>query len=133
MKRITRRTIGAVIGLSLGWYVYGVVDPILSGKPSFAHEDKAAHQAAPAGHAERGKHPAEEDSEHVAGHLVPADGGAPFIRPVIYAAVGLFVAAIVLGIPAQALRGPEPPDPAEQHEAHGGHDEHDHGGEHAHP
>jgi hypothetical protein len=138
MKRMTRRMIGAVIGLSLGWYVYGVVDPILTGKPSFGHEDKAAHQAAPgsapgSAPAEPGKHapaagerPAQEGEAHAAQHLVPADGDAPFMGAVVWGTVALFSAGIVLGIPALALRGPEPPDPAAQHDDHAGHGHDDH-------
>ena len=50
-----------------------------------------------------------------AGQLVPGPGDIPWFRPVLYVAGGLFVAAVVLGIPALKLRGPEPPDPADTH------------------
>ena len=36
-------------------------------------------------------------------------------RPVVITAGGLFIAAVVLGMPALAMRGPEPADPADDH------------------
>jgi len=72
-----------------------------------------------AGHGERitdgDSHGGGHDAPHEvvsAKLLVPQSGQVPWYRMVIGLAVGLFVAAVVLGVPALKLRGPEPPDPA---------------------
>jgi hypothetical protein len=59
--------------------------------------------------------------------LVPRHEDVTWVPYVVISAAGLFVAAIVLGIPAERIRGPLPPDPADTH-AHDAHDDHAHGG-----
>lgn len=143
MKRLSRRTFGAVVGLVLGWYICGVTQPMWEAQPSFAHDDPAAHPAS-ADDASGGAHPPaagatghKHDEHGHAPNLVPAEGAAPFIKPVLITAACLFLAAVTLGQFALKLRGPEPPDPAEEaeHDDHG-HDDHgdgSHGGDDAKP
>ena len=117
MKRLTR-TLAIVMGLGLGWWVAGLAPQILPGvEASFADQDEH-------GQASEGQSVEHEDS--AASELVPEKKDAPFYKPVLWAIVGLFIAAVVLGIPALKLRGPEPPDPAA---AHGHDDEHDQSGQ----
>ncbi len=124
MNTITRRSLGILAGLTLGWYAAGLTPGL---NPSMAQHD-THHDAAPthddhAGH-DHDAHqpaPAHADTTHDANHhepiesaslLVPGPGQVDWYRPVLGIIAGLFVAAIVLGIPALKLRGPEPPDPA---------------------
>lgn len=139
MKRLTCRAAGAIVGIALGWYVAGVV---FTGQPSvapglganYAHASDADHDShgehAPAAEDSHGTHDVhDEHGDHdqhgadaghdaaltAAGQLVPQSQDIPWFRPVLYVAAGLFVAAIVLGIPALKLRGPEPADAAADH------------------
>lgn len=108
MKRLTRRTLAIVMGLGLGWWVAGLAPQILPGvEVSFADQNEHAHS-------NEGNSVHGEDS--AASELVPEKKHAPFFKPVLGTIVGLFIAAVVLGIPALKLRGPEPPDPAAAHE-----------------
>ena len=47
-----------------------------------------------------------------------------WFRPVVMTAGGLFIGAVVLGMPALALRGPEPEDPADLHDDDHAQDDH---------
>ena len=136
MNRFTRRTVSAIAGVVLGWYVAGVVPT--SGLPALASPSMAedAHHA-PAGHTPSGAeghgltasdtHNNAHNNDHgeadpalaAANLLVPQAEDIRWYKPVLIAIVGLFVAAVVLGIPALKLRGPEPPDPAS--DDHAGH------------
>lgn len=86
---------GIVLGLALGWMAAGAF-------------------------AAGGDHAAAEGEHHAtaADNLVVEHGEAPFYHNVLFAATGLFLAAIVLGAPAEKMRGPLPPDPAEAHDDH---------------
>ncbi len=130
MSRFTRRTLAVVLGLALGWYIAGTAGHLLPGASiSLAddpHDQATSGQAHPSESGPGHSNPSEADAHgpQAARDLVPGANDVPFIRPVVYATAGLFIAAIVLGIPALALRGPEPPDPADEH-AHG-RDDHAH-------
>jgi len=134
MKRFTRRSAAAVVGLVLGWYVAGIVfvggPSVVGPGVNYAHASDAAHDSnddhhhAPVAEDPHGTHDAPgahgDAAEHdaalaAAGQLVPQQEDIPWFGPVLYVAGGLFVAAVVLGIPALKLRGPEPPDPADTH------------------
>jgi hypothetical protein len=132
MNRLTRRTVSAIAGVVLGWYVAGVVPtsgPLTLASPSMAED---THHA-PAGHTPSGAEghgltaPDSHSNDHdgsdpalaAANLLVPQAEDIRWYKPVLIAIVGLFVAAVVLGIPALKLRGPEPPDPAaDDHASH---------------
>lgn len=135
MKRFTRRAAAVVVGIVLGWYVAGVVSvgesPVAAPGPGASYaqaSDTPPHDAhgdhadtADEGYGTPDAHGAHDtDAEHdaalaAAGQLVPGPQDIPWFRPMLYVAAGLFVAAIVLGIPALKLRGPEVPDPADTH------------------
>ncbi|MCE9590898.1 MAG: hypothetical protein K8S99_10275 [Planctomycetes bacterium] len=89
-------------------------------------------EARPSGkaHGEEGESSEGHDSgAHAASQLVPELRDIPFLQPVLIAVAGLFIAAIVLGIPALKLKSPEPPDPAASdhgHDDHAAHDAHGH-------
>ena len=124
MSRFTRRTLAVVLGLGLGWYIAGTAGHLLPAvgalRADNPHDQTASGEAHPS-ESRSGDDNLSGDVAHgpqAAKDLVPGANDVPFIRPVVYAAAGLFIAAIMLGIPALALRGPEPPDPANEH-AHG--------------
>jgi hypothetical protein len=108
VKRFARRSLAIVVGLTLGWYAAGFSSAATSGDP---HD-------APAGD--------HDEAARAAAELAPTHEPTPWFRPVVGSAVGLFAAAIVLGIPALKLRGPLPPDPADVHDTHAAHDTHGH-------
>ncbi len=139
MKRVIRRTLGIIVGLMLGWWFAGVAmqtsDPWLgvsygAGVGDETDPNKAIYEYSAGEHAQP-----HHDTGHGAGHkgdhhdqgvaaaelLMPGSlEQVCWYRPVVTTTGGLFIAAVVLGIPALALRGPEPPDPADAH----GHDDH---------
>ena len=95
---------------------------------NYAHASDAAHDShddhgdpAQESHSTDDAHDAHSaDAEHdvalaAAGQLVPQPEDIPWFGPMLYVVVGLFVAAVVLGIPALKMRGPEPVDPADTH------------------
>ncbi len=131
MKRITRRMVAGAIGLVVGWHAAGLVS-VLGPGVSFAsdaqhgasdvpeaangHGDsggKHADQGASAGHASSvGGHDEYDAAYAAAQQLVPRPEDVSWYGCVVRVIAGLFVAAVVLGIPALKLRGPELPDPA---------------------
>ncbi len=118
MKRFTKRIfakLAVLMALGLGWYAAGFMP---MGTASFAGEQQGG-----AHHDEAASHPGEHDAGKAAEQLVPTRSDIPWLRPVMTGVVVLFAAAVVLGIPAMALKGPEPPEPAE-HDEHGAHEEH---------
>ncbi len=91
--------------------------------------------------------PGQAGDHHEGGHseagalaakqIVPEPEQIQWFPRVLWTAAALFVAAIVLGIPALKIRGPLPPDPADSHDAHAVHgdhhaDHHDDAHSHAH-
>jgi len=119
MKRFSRRLLGAMLGLVLGWWLAGLVGDRLSGASVSLAENPhaAANQPAEPG----GKHAAaRNDHEHEAGDaghgheafadpgFVPGAGQTDWYRGVLWAIGGLFVAAIVIGVPRMKLKSDEP-------------------------
>ena len=115
MIRNTRRTIAVIVALVVGWLAAGYWAHWLPGTATFA-VDTAEQEQAEAD--DPGASDPSSEGGHAADALVPAPGDARFMRPVLIAAGALFLAAIVLGIPALVMRGPDPPDPAEAHDEH---------------
>lgn len=111
MNRITRRTLAVIAGLVIGWYAAGMVGPHLPLVGVSVAE--TTHEADVQGHG--AGHDDHADNEATA--LVPHEA-MPWLQPVIVVAIGLFIAAIVLGPAAMSIRGPELPDPADDHEDH---------------
>ena len=112
-KRITRKRVAVAIGLCLGWYLAGLAGPYLPFVGASVAEDSPTEKLRePAGYG---------DSEYgeagkVSKNLVPGSRPA-WLNDVLTVAGGLFVAAVLLGPIALALRGPERPDPADEHES----------------
>ena len=107
MKRFTRRMIAVVLGLVLGWWAAAFVP---MGATIFAGDDQSSGPASLGGHGD-GDADHEDDGKQAAEDLIPHRNQIPWLRQVIFGVVALFVAAIVLGIPAMKLKGPDPPDP----------------------
>ncbi len=118
MKRWRRRLAGIVVGLSLGYVVAGWWTAL----PATAAQTEAHHDAPAASHPDHSEH---SKDAHAATLLSPEGEHLAFVSPVLLTAAGLFVAAVVLGVPALRFRGELPPDPADAH-----HDDHAH--DHAH-
>jgi len=130
MKRKALRLMGILFGAWLGLYVGGLwgnnVIVAESGQDHHGH-DHSADSSDHDGH-DHGDH----SGPHAADLLKPGENDAPWYSSVLVIAGGLFVAAVLLGIPAMKLKGPEPPDPADDHHGHddhghGDHDDHGHG------
>jgi len=127
MERLTRRTVAVILGLSLGWWIAGLAPHFVPGVGmSFAGE---AQSTSPSVHTVEDDHGDASGSGHSggrAGHLVPREADTFWYKPVLIAVISLFVAAIVLGIPALRLRGPEPPESADPTDAAHDHDAQSH-------
>lgn len=124
MRRILFKTFAVVLGLALGWYVAGsMTGPSFAGDAATGHGE-TSHVAA--GHdPHSGSH--DDASLAAAQMLVPRPGDADWYSTVLKIAAGLFIAAVVLGIPAMKLKGPEPAEqPAgDDHHSHdAGHGSH---------
>ena len=111
MRRLPRRLVGIVLGLCLGWYAAGVIGP---GGTGLASDTETAASAD--GHASS-DHSSTHHEDNPAAALLPRADSIRWLRPVLYAALGLFVAAVVLGIPALMLKGPDAPEP-DPHDGH---------------
>lgn len=102
-RKLGFRTMGVVLGLWLGWQAAGLAD------------DTQGH--------------VNPENTHVVDvPIAPSDATGSWYPMVIAIAVGLFVAAIVIGRPAMKLKGEEPAED-DHHDDHG-HD--DHGDGHGH-
>lgn len=99
MRRMTRRVIGLAVGLVLGWSAAGYISQGVAGDMDLTSKSTAAV------HDDHG-----DAAADAAGKLVPAE--TAWFSGVGTGAVVLFVLAVLLGIPALALKAPEPPDPA---------------------
>ena len=138
MKRTLRRIVTIIVGLSLGWYAAGLLPSDFSAvEVGYASQESQDHDASPSAPADAHE-PDHTDAAELDGHGATSAGedhdqpaAAPnlaldeepnWYRPVLWGVGILFIAAIVLGVPAMRLRGPEPPDPADQHDDHS-HDE----------
>lgn len=123
MKRMTRRSLAILLGLTLGWYAAGLMP------------GTSVTMAADGGtstHKSDEHHDHDHDADHApaATMLSVGPSQSPWLSSVLTAAAGLFAAAIVLGIPAMKLRGPEPVEPADHADDH--HHDHGHDGHGAH-
>lgn len=103
MRRMTRRVIGLAVGLVLGWSAAGYISQGVAGDMDLTSKSTAAAHGAV--HDDHG-----DAAADAAGKLVPAE--AAWFSGVGTGAVVLFVLAVLLGVPALALKAPEPPDPA---------------------
>lgn len=102
-RKLGFRTMGVVIGLWLGWQAAGMAD------------NAQGHVAS--------------EGTHVSDvPFAPSNATASWYPMVLAIAVGLFVAAIVIGRPAMKLKGEEPAED-DHHDDHG-HDGHDDHGDH---
>ncbi len=99
MSQFRRRTMVIVLGLFIGWYVSGVMTPYLPGIGT-----SSSGAVSDSGY----------ESDPQANLLVP-NSEIPWLRPVLWSVGGLFVAAIIFGIPVIIFRAPDPPDSHEDH------------------
>ncbi len=137
MKRWLRRSLAIAVGLGLGWYIAGWSptltraqerhDAIVSDATPHATENHAATPAPPAPPAhQESAHPdgaaahsqtlphnnaAHPNETHAspAAMLVPQAYEVTWFPPVAFAAAGLFIAALILGIPAKRYATAPPP------------------------
>jgi len=128
MNRLSRRVAGAAIGLMLGWWLAGMWGELNTAMPTLAAEEghTQPHDAADA-HAHGST---AHDTDHGDGHAheayadpnyVPGEGQTDWYPPVLWAAGGLFIAAIIIGVPMSKLRAPEPATTPASHDAHTSH------------
>ncbi len=135
LRRLLLRSVAVTCALILGYVAGGLVDQPLDSTPAYASDAKPA--SAQRDHHDHDDHAAHEKhagSDHGSAHaagpkavdlIKPNLTEAPFYPFVLKLAVGLFAAAIVLGIPALKLRGPEPVEADDHHDDHA-HDDHGH-------
>lgn len=110
MNRNIRRVVTVIIGLGLGWYVAGVA-PLFDN--SFAGGDQNHHQESGQGASDVSHDGGHEDDAGLlaARQLVPKPEDITWYPAVLIIAAGLWIAALVFGIPASKLRVPEPAEP----------------------
>lgn len=118
MKRWTLKLLGIVLGMSIGWMAAGWMT-----RDTLASDHRADHPSLE--HADDKPH----DDPGAAGlaALVPQADDVPWLGPMLTALVGLFAAAVVIGIPSLKYQTPVSPQAAPS----AGHD--DHGDAHGHP
>ncbi|MEX0777276.1 MAG: hypothetical protein WD042_16350 [Phycisphaeraceae bacterium] len=116
MKRWSRRVLAVIVGLSLGWYAAGWMPAAIRAEAVTPHAERQAGGHGTAGGDAHATAPAKE--------LVPQTEHAAWFGTLLIAIIGLFGAAVVLGIPAMKLRTPEAPEPMDTAPAHdaGGHE-----------
>ena len=112
MKRFMKRMLFALLGVALGWYAAGFLPATTV---SFAGEEldtpkQVDRRATASLHGDDGT------SADAGEALRPQRIDLPWVY-ILTAIAVLFVAAVVLGIPAKILKGPDPPDPA-AHDVH---------------
>ncbi len=135
MKRFTRMVIATAVGLFLGWYVAGIVpemtvsraqdiDHRVGDSSVQRHAQNPGHGSpvtAGGDHARPGNGGANLDDHHdpaveAAKLLVPGSEDMPWFGSVMAVVLGLFVAAVVLGVPVLKLRRDQsPPEPVADH------------------
>ncbi|MDX1682124.1 MAG: hypothetical protein R3336_03290 [Phycisphaeraceae bacterium] len=104
MKRLAAIVLGLVLGYAAaGWWGPSAVS--------------AAPASGPIAAADKGDGKGHHDPSHdAAKRLVPGDEQITWYRPVVTGIGALFLAAVVIGVPALKIRGPEP---EESHDDHG--------------
>ncbi|MCC6579354.1 MAG: hypothetical protein IT440_02870 [Phycisphaeraceae bacterium] len=127
MNKWLRRTLGMGLGLVLGWQVAGMATGTGSwsrplSQPVAMAETEQHHEAGTKAEASHATHESGEAGHHAVAMLVPAADDIRWYPCVLTAAAALFAAAVVLGVPAMALKGPE----KAESQPHG----HDGGGHH---
>jgi hypothetical protein len=115
MKRFTRRTVGAIVGLCLGWMAAGLAFP--TGSLSLAADPSHGHGV---------KDPGQEAAAKLVPHNAAGEPASPeWFGTVVKLIAGLFVAAIIIGIPALKAKGGDPAGLASaDDQAHAHHDDH---------
>lgn len=114
MKRAARRTLGVIVGLTLGWYVAGVVMPW-----------QPAQAAAPTAH-DQPHAPSDAHGEHhgpaagASAQQITAKLDQPWYHAVLYTALVLFTIAGAVGYAGWFHQ-----EPQEEDDDHG-HDDHHH-------
>jgi hypothetical protein len=121
MSRFARRTVIVMVGLILGWYAAGMVD---------FHPADPAHAADPAkaGAEDGGKDTGyrKDDGQRAAEALQPKAHDRAYYPTVLKIIIGLFAAAVVIGIIARAMGYQDPGVVAtEEDQAEAHHDDHD--------
>ena len=111
MKRFTRRMLVVMAGLVLGWYTAALVPTGTASASGGAIgadaagrtiQDEAGHSSSE-GHSDEGLTATEA--------LRPSRCEIAWLRPVMIGIGTLFAGAVVLGIPAMKVRGPDLPNP----------------------
>lgn len=152
MSRFKRRTLAAIVGLSLGWFAGGFSFPTAhaeeetakAASPAVEQVEKAEAKSADAEpepeiarSAMAPKHGAKgekrDEGQDAASRLVPINTShIAWFRPVLGIIFALFVFAVILGWPAAIAKGPPPAEPADDHAHDAKHDDHAHGKADAH-
>lgn len=128
MKRWTIKLLGITVGLILGWIVAGFLPA--DTKASEPLGDSLGHAAVSSGQSAHAD--AEHSSQTNLAALVPAASDAPWLKPVLIGVIGLFAAAVAIGIPSLKYQTPvsEPVASHDDHHASGAHGQsHDHHGQ----
>ena len=145
MSRFKRRTLAAIVGLSLGWVAAGLSFPSAHAeeeapkaaavveKPAASDVGKEEAAAIAVAETQAGtggpaKVPAksnsmddnqEDDGIRAAQKLAPHfNHQIGWFRPVLGIIFGLFVAAVIFGWPAAIAKGPPLPEPADDDHSH---------------
>lgn len=136
LKRAMRRTVGAAVGLMLGWLAAGAVYP-----PGTLAAATLGSDAKPGHHAGHDDDHHMDAGQQAARQLAPIDDHGHAATPAWFSRVVtgiavLFGAAILIGVPALAMRGADPGSQASaEDQAAARHDDHGHGdghGDHGH-
>lgn len=110
MKRTIARVLGISLGIALGWVAAGQLPDVSATFAEDTHAATGKHAADPArdgtAHGPQGA----DAGQRAARQLVPGPQDAPFYGPMLWAVAALFILAVVLGLPALKLRGPDPPE-----------------------
>ena len=106
MKRLMRRSAAVATGLTLGWLAQGWTTGWWP-QPNEVHAEEPAHDDHDLGHEhESGKAHSDQGAD-AAKTLADVDRDLGWYKNALYAAGGLFVAAVAVGVPASRMRGPQ--------------------------
>lgn len=141
MSKWGRRTLGAVLGVVLGWAAAGMMPTSLHAENSHGHASAPAESSSPvhspaAPHAVVESETARPDAgQNAAAMLVPPASQVPWLQPVLMSVGGLFALAVVVGLMNRhmGLRDPAVVAAESDQAAAHGHDDHGKGtADHAH-